>query len=184
MLDLDWISERLPDNYEPPKPLTAAKIARLGNALDEVETLPRWRIEKTDAARDYILALRDKVWFELRKAQGIKHAPSQSDGLRLKEEYFKAAIRYDELAASVTANKRWLLCESRAVLGIADSNVTARELCDAYAARVLTESKFKIAQRKFHEARKAYKPRPDFVIIRGMQVPVGRTRKKVSHEQA
>ena len=154
MLEIEWISQRLPDNYEPPKPLRAAEMARLGDALDEVESLPDWRSDKHDAERDYITALRDRVWFEVRKAQRVKRVPSRRDGLRLNERRIETAMRYEELAASVAAGKRWLLRETRAMLGVADSNVTARELCDACAEMALTESKFKIAQRKFRDAKR------------------------------
>lgn len=117
----------LPANYDPPKPLRAAQIARLGDILDEFEAAPPWSIARCDAETDYLTAVRDRAWFQIKKLEAAKRVPSWGDGQRLRSEITDAQCRLDEAS-------------------------TARELCDARAELQVARCAFEIAQRKYRQA--------------------------------
>lgn len=119
----------LPRDFDPPKPLRAAEIARLGNALDDYEGAPSWRIARCDAEVDYLNAVRDRMWTEIRKFERRKRAPSFRDGQRLRAEIVEAQCRLDQAS-------------------------TAREVCDARAALELARCRFEISTRKYFAARR------------------------------
>jgi hypothetical protein len=123
--------------------------------VDEVENLPRWRIEKSDARVDYALALRDRNWFEIAKARKDQRRLTLSDGRRMREELVAAKCRFYELEKA---------------------GAPARALYDALAAVVLLDAKLRIASKKYRNQ----KPRKGYVILRGMQIPVGRQKPKRS----
>lgn len=126
---LDDRSWGLPGDFDPPKPLRAAEIARLGDTLDEFEGAPPWRIARSDAEIDYLNAVRDRTWTEIRKFERRKRAPSFRDGQRLRAEIVEAQCRLDQAS-------------------------TAREVCDARAALELARCRFEISQRKYRQSRR------------------------------
>ncbi|MET4216958.1 hypothetical protein ABIB00_002155 [Bradyrhizobium sp. LB14.3] len=119
----------LPPEHVPPKPLRAAQIARLGDTLDEFESAPPWSIARGDAEADYLVAVRDRAWFRMKKLETAKCAPSWRDGQRLRSEITDALCRFDEAS-------------------------TARELCDARAGLQVARCAFEVAQLKYRQARR------------------------------
>jgi hypothetical protein len=129
---LDDRSWDLPRDFDPPKPLRGAQIARLGDTLDEFEGVPPWRIARYDAEVEYLVAVRDRTWAEIRKFERLKRAPSFRDGQRMRAEIIEAQCQLDNA-------------------------VTAREICDARAALELARCRFEISQRKYRQARRQAK---------------------------
>jgi hypothetical protein len=132
-------THRLPVSFDrdPPKPMTAAKIARVGDVLDTVEKITTiWHPDRVDCEHSYRLALRDFVWHRLARFAKTKRVPSTRDGLRLRDEMLEAQGKLDVL-------------EDLAAFGLC----TMREVCDARAALALADSQFQIAQHKFRDAK-------------------------------
>jgi hypothetical protein len=125
-------------DHDPPKPMTAAKIARVGDVLDIVEKITTiFHPDRADCERAYHLALRDRVWYALARFAKTKRVPTTRDGQRMRDEMISAQCKLDVL-------------EDLAASGLC----MMREVCDARAALAFLDSKFQIAQQKFRQARK------------------------------
>ncbi|MCK1346026.1 hypothetical protein [Bradyrhizobium sp. CW11] len=146
-VSLDDRSWGLPRDFDPPKPLRAAQIARLGDALDEFEGAPPWRVARSDAQIDYLNAVRDRTWAKIRKLERLKSVPPFKDGPLMKAEITHAQCRLDRAC-------------------------TAREICDARAALELTQWRFEISQRRYREARRravaGERADKNIITLRGM----------------
>ncbi|MET4045349.1 hypothetical protein ABIC03_007081 [Bradyrhizobium sp. RT6a] len=144
---LDDRSWELPRDFDPPKPLRAAQIARLGDALDELEGAPPWRLARGDAEIDYLNAVRDRTWAKIRKLERLKRVSSFKDGQLMKAEVTDAQCRLDRAC-------------------------TAREICDARAALELTRCRFEISQRKYRQSRRpafaGERADKNIITLRGM----------------